>query len=553
MKWRIEHPAAALLAALTLAGCVSPSPELRVRDELEPGGVFYLQLDPAAARRHFAAGFAATERGIAESAVPEREAKQGVLALFRAAAELAGVPEISAVGASSLRLADGRCSNRFAVAAGERRSGWIWRMHGQERERLAGFAALPADTVFAADFGIDFRGIVDELAAGDDGGMLKTPRPQLFMMSAAEVLKTLSGEWRIVLAAPDGTAWDDFDKYDLFLSIPDRDEALSRRLAATLTVLLPGARRSGNVIYLPELSGAAPVLVLLPRRVLFYSSPRSFDRFSDGKNEVGRNGKFSPADESGVLHVVGATLANDPDLRAALDRLPARSHGAYFINTAKLKHVFTLGGDHCVRIALDSAATKAVGSWRGSEGMIALREVAADELAARIFDLTAGTQLAILADAWLSPPAPAAEPPREDKPSATQRAELQRENAACRTRLNVIRRELAAYAKAHHGEFPPRLPVELRCGKGKYVYFGPFAAKPSAKYPLVVDPPHGAAHRGRVNVLFVDGTVRTFEFSAGSLKRLCSYLHTIYRYDEKELLRLIERASQLDPMGTKQP
>ena len=54
-----------------------------------------------------------------------------------------------------------------------------------------------------------------------------------------------------------------------------------------------------------------------------------------------------------------------------------------------------------------------------------------------------------------------------------------------------------------------------------------------------------------INVLFVDGTVRSFKFNAGSLKRLCSFLHTVYRYDEKEFVRLIERASQLDAKGKK--
>ena len=107
------------------------------------------------------------------------------------------------------------------------------------------------------------------------------------------------------------------------------------------------------------------------------------------------------------------------------------------------------------------------------------------------------------------------------------------------------------YAAKHNGEFPPDSVLKSRCGNGEYVYFGPFPKKPSAKYPLVVDPPVGNAHPGVFNVLFADGTIGSFEFSADNLKRLCSFLHTVYRYDEQELVRLIERASQLDSRRTK--
>ena len=78
------------------------------------------------------------------------------------------------------------------------------------------------------------------------------------------------------------------------------------------------------------------------------------------------------------------------------------------------------------------------------------------------------------------------------------------------------------------------------------MYFAPFPEPPSGKIPLVADPVSGGAHPKKVNVLFVDGEIKTFEFEAGSAKRLCSFLYTIYRYDEKEFVRLIERASQLD-------
>ena len=556
MKWISNHSAAALAAVALLAGCVNTSPEARVRNELADDGGFYLKLDTAPLHRRFGNWLSAAERGIAESSMPnpERESAQGLLALFRATADLAGVPEIAAVGAGSSRDADGYFTNRIAVAAGERHDGWIWRMHGEKRPRIAEFSALPASTVFAAAFGTDFQAVVDELTSGDDGGMFKTPHPQLFMMSPAELLKTLSGEWLAAVAVPPGTALNDFEKYDLMLSIPDRDEALSRRISGAIPALLPGARRTGNVIYMPETSGAAPVLVLLPHRVLFFSSPRSFDTFCSGRAEVDRNGKFVPGSENNILRHAGKSLSGEFILTAA-PRLYESSHGAYFIDTTQLKHNFTLGGKNGVEADLDFSAAAAVGTWRIEDGMIRLREVSTEELSAKVFDLTAGFRLLMLADAWLTPPAAAAPSKKTEETAkkAAVREKLRAENAACRVRLERMRRQIADYSKTHQGKLPAALPPGSHCGKDDYVYFGPFGTAPCPKFPLVADPPRGSAHPGTVNILFVDGTIRSFEFSADTLKRLCSYLHTIYRYNEQELLQLIERASQLDELRTKKP
>ena len=234
------------------------------------------------------------------------------------------------------------------------------------------------------------------------------------------------------------------------------------------------------------------------------------------------------------------------------DRLPANSHGAYFIDTAKLRHLFTVGGESGARLDLDFSATTSAGIWQVDDGMIRLREISTDEISAKVLDLTAGSRLLTLADAWLTPPAaPAPETVRIQAQKAAVQERLRAETAACRRSLERLRDDIAAYAKAHQGQLPPALPESRPCGKAPYVYFGPFGEKPPPKFPLVADQPGVCGHPGTVNVLFVDGSIQSFEISADSLKRLCSYLHTIYRYEEKELLQLIERASQLDA-GRKQ-
>lgn len=537
MKSKSDILVAALAAAL-LAGCAVRDPSDRLRGELQSGGEFYLSVSAAPLRDHLTKNFSAVERGVAESELPGRETTQSVLALLRAAGSFAGIREIAVFGASSFREADGVFSNRAAVVSGGKQDGWIWKIAGESEPRLARIGELPADTVFAADFGIELKPIVDELSAGEGAGSMNKKREELFMMSPAELLNALSGDWRITIAAPENCAWDDVEKYDLHVALPDRDGALSSRLSTLLPVLMPEARRSGNTIYLPEGPGGTPVLVLEKQRISFFSSRRCFERFGEGGAKTAGNGK---------------KLADTPRFAAARGRLPVTSQGAYFFDTSHLDRALRLGGETGMALKLESDADFAVGVWRTERGMVASREIASAEFTVKTFELLAETPLLMLADSLLRQEEKTPSKPSPQNAEAEKKAREKRraEVSACEARLKKIHGVIADYAAKHNGEFPVEAAFEARCGNGKYVYFGPFPKKPSAKYPLVVDPPVVNAHPGVFNVLFADGTIRSFEFSADSLKKLCSFLHTVYRYDEQELIRLIERASQLDSRRTK--
>ena len=179
-------------------------------------------------------------------------------------------------------------------------------------------------------------------------------------------------------------------------------------------------------------------------------------------------------------------------------RLPANSHGTYFIDTAKLRHLFTVGGESGARLDLDFSATTSTGIWQVDDGMIRLREISTDELSAKALDLTAGSRLLALADAWLTPSAaPAQETARIQAQNAAAQERLRAETAACRRHLERLRDEIAAYAKTHDGKLPPALPESPLCGKASYVYFGPFGEKLPPKFPLVADQPGACGHPGR--------------------------------------------------------
>ena len=564
MKFRNLLFALLLGASAAAADTVpTPSPAERVKQELQPDGELYLIFGAQTLNRHITDIFTALERGIAESSVPERDNTQTVLTMVRMISRLAGISDIAAFGASSVRDADLGFSNRAALAAETGKTGWLWQIQGDAAPRLARIGELPADTAFAMDFGVNFRPMLDDLRKAGLGELIDQNQEWLLFKKPREILESISGDWQIALAIPAGSKWDhnapfqsNLKKCDIFISAPDTRGVLTQTLDF-LASLSASSRRIGNVVYISSDGDSAMVLVKLERRLLIFSSVRSFDKFCDGSANVGANGRFVP-DAPRKAAPERKTLSGEPGFAVALKRLPADSHGAYFTSDAGVGGILKLGGNKGFRLTLPQTVSRSIGVWRVNNGMIVNQELSSEGFSTQVFDAAVGTPLLLLADRMIGTtkktlhtgkrgrvklrpgkrPSAVSAP---QKPDAAVRAK-----AKCRANMQQLRRAIADYAKTHKGQLPPRLPETLKCGDGEYVYFGPYDWKPSGKMPLVADPVKGCAHPGPVTVLFVDGTIASFEFDAGSLKRLCSFLHTVHRYKEKEFIRLIELASQLD-------
>ena len=563
MKSLYKPVAAVLLSAAALAVGAASSPMERAKPELQSGGELYIVIGASALHRHITESYRALERSVAESSMPDRDNYQSILALLRAVNQLVGLPEIAVFGASSIRDAGAGFSNRMVIAAEPGSSGWLWRIHGQSGPRLTRIAELPADTALAVDFGVDFRPILKDIDKIGGGEWLAKHCSELPVSQPRKLLESLSGDWRIAMIIPDGIEWDYSDppldklkKCDHFISIPDRCDVLKNTLKL-FCKLKPSVKRIGNVIYFPGEKNSVMVFVTLEHRILFFSSVRSFDKFCNGSANLRANGKFVPGVKVPKTDGRAGTLADDPDFAAALKRLPVKSNGAYFINDVRICKVMTIGGQNGFRVALPSSTDRSVGIWRTDNCMIVNQEISTKELTVKSFEMLVAPPLRRIADSIFgeprTPEQKAQDAPDDGNdgrsgqegnksPSKTE-TEARRK---CVERLRKIQSFIADYAKRNPGKLPPKLPKEYTCGESGYVYFAPFAAPPSGKMPLVADPIRKCPHPGTVNVLFVDGSIESFEFDAGSLKRLCSFLHTIYRYDEKEFIRLIERASQLD-------
>lgn len=84
-----------------------------------------------------------------------------------------------------------------------------------------------------------------------------------------------------------------------------------------------------------------------------------------------------------------------------------------------------------------------------------------------------------------------------------------------------------------------------------YIYFGNWKKGASPKLPLIIDMPDN--HNGFFHAVLNDGSIRKFIFKDQmSIKRMASYLHTVFKYNEQDFSELIHRAEELDNLLDKE-
>lgn len=90
--------------------------------------------------------------------------------------------------------------------------------------------------------------------------------------------------------------------------------------------------------------------------------------------------------------------------------------------------------------------------------------------------------------------------------------------------------------------------LEQNCG---YLYFGNWQQESSGNLPLLIDMPEN--HNGYFYAVLRNGKVKLFRLKQQmSVKRMASYLHTVFKYSEDEFSELIKRAEELDKILDKE-
>ena len=491
MKFRPEKLFYALLAAalLTAAGCAT-APRERVADALDADGELYFVAESTGLIGEASSWLDAVERRVAESESPNRDELQSYLTALRMLLRFAGVDNIEAVGASSLCDESGAYLNR-GVAVGKTGTSWPKDPGQAPAPHLSELRALPGEVLCAVSFSVDAETVIDELRDSGAEELLGRRDPVLLGFSIREALTNASGKWQAAILPPPGhdpAVITDWSRCAFYLSLPDRGGAFFGRLAAVLP-------DTGNGVLRLSGGDAEPMFIAGGgERIRFYSSPDCLSRITAPKQ----------------------TLGDNPLFKTAGGKLPEMVSGAFYIAD---------DGGFGVWQLRPGMAEVSICSTRGAV-LQTLRRMLLTPLSAAVDQ--------VLARPVTPPEKPQAEtaPPRRADTAAVGSMKKRRDLLA----------EAGKYLKTA-SETPGRYPAALPEKYASLVCFGMPGAG-SAKLPLISERPD--PKRIGIGVLFVDGTIEFFDFQAASLKHLCSFLHTRYHYDEKEFVRLIRRASELD-------
>ncbi len=106
---------------------------------------------------------------------------------------------------------------------------------------------------------------------------------------------------------------------------------------------------------------------------------------------------------------------------------------------------------------------------------------------------------------------------------------------------NCYLQSLLPAKNSNGGKFPTAEVLSGKYDSNLYCYIAANFKGDQSKLPLLFDRKNN--HGNFINVLFADGSVRTFELeNVASAKRVLSYLHSIYRYDAQIFAELLKQA-----------
>ena len=479
-----------LAAALcAVAGCAPVAPRERVVGKLDADGELYLVSDSTEFIREGAVWYDEIERKVAESKSPRRDAVQSHLTALKMLGRFAGASGIEVVGLSSRREPDGSHLTRSA-AAGQIGTPWPWNVGGVPGDRLRDLSALPAETIAAASFTFDAGAAAAELRRSGAETLLEYKPPLLLGFSLGEILSRVSGAWQTALLPPpsaDGKA--DWSRSGFYLAFPDREGAIYRRLSA----VLPSA--GNGMVRLPD-GKASLIIGGGDDRIRIYSSPECRSAITAPRRTLGDTEKFG----------------------AAAKKLASSVSGAFYLSDDGI----------------------AVGVWKFQPGLAELSAYSTRTAPAHALRRLLLNPFSLVVDRALARPQP--RPVTAKKTPVPERRTALPMTGVLQKRRAALAGAMADMTEQHKksGRFPEELPEKY----AGLVWFGAPPDGGSGKLPLIVEAP--APGRPGIGVLFADGTIEFFDFPAASLKHLCSFLHTRYHYDEKDFVRLIRRASELD-------
>lgn len=506
-----------MLTLLVAAGCTAP--EHFSNAPVDRNGSFYIQCSPhtaADAWRDYASDIIITNTPGLDSKRSGAEQKIKYVLLTKLLLNYSGVDHIKELKASSTHSPDGRFINKAAVLLENKKQNGI-SFFGENCDLRKEISNLPDDCSFAVALSLDIQNLVKSM------DQIKFPFKEKALLIVSRILddspdewsKNHSGTWIYAIRKLK-------DQYHHIIIIPDREKKLYDRIAKN---------------------------AIDPKKEILDIRNREFDFHA-----AARNGKLllSQNRESIAKIIAPAkTLADLPDFNKSAENISSNAVYWSWQNAENESAVFALsrtsyGFFGCGNDKYD---------WNSG-----VFKTAPFKLLDFLIKFT---------DWGKESPAPV----KKTRPAAAVD-----KLHSCRSRMAYLAVKLKEYKKIH-GSYPDGLHIKgltqlekackikpelFACTSSKvtpqlplnskdtgFVYFGNWGKNASEKLPLLTDRPDN--HNGAFCVVFNDGSVKILTFkNQKSVKRIASFMHTVYKYCEEDFTALIKRAEQLDNLLDKE-
>ena len=531
----MKHAGVIFLLCFLLAGCTVP--ECFDNAPVDKDGSFYFKCEPektAAAWSEYCDSLLP-----AVSLVPGKEGSANAkdLLLIKLLLRNIGINEIKALKMSSSATADGLFSNKIAINTQNNNAG-ILAAFGKNRNIIKETGFLPADTSDIIAVSVDFTKIWESLKNSklEFKELIATHSKIVFGTTPEKAAARHSGLWIFSMRQPRNSELISF-------SVPDKEKHLFNRWKTIFS--------QKDDIFKIKLSPEVEFFVAHRNgRTELFPSNEELNIYHSAKETMADNTEFQ---NSYTKHFDNCVLMS----WSAKGDAHNRSFGKARVPGKKLEH------DEYFALQRKEYGFYGCGKERNDYNVNLFKDY-------------------LLAVNSVIPLKKSSAPESKVNEKNIQRQNIPNDETVCFDNLKKLSESLRAYAAANGGNFPEGLhtdglnklkaqhrfkPAMLCCpGSGcelaqdgselqfensGYVYFGSWQQNNSNKLPILMDIPEN--HNGFFHVVLRDGTVQKFSLPQQmSIKRMASYMHTVFKYSEKEFTELIRRAGELDKILDKE-
>ncbi len=421
--------------------------------------------------------------------------------------EYSGLYNLESIEMCSAKINENSYCNEFLVEFDDDYSkGFVQQLFDSPNQHLAEeLAIITDDTIFSCNLQMNLKNFIQNMPKTPEfeflnNVLIETEMLDITMENFAE---TADGNWGILInhKADDQNG----TKFEFLVTLPDSKNTVFTECCARAINNKVGKLEDDNTLVFDDTEeGIAPVIIRRDGYVFIYSSK---DAIENIVKQV-RTGEY--ADK---IQKLGT---------------PKKVHGSGFIYFDR-DFVEIIGEMMPSGILNYDKNIESLIILRNQDDSLLLTQYANVDFT-KLFSIVMIQKVSESLENWLNPVIA----------DIAEKENIDNANKQCLEALkNIYEDKLLPYAMKNQNKFPSAEEVQEFVDSEEYFYLNNITKQDKSNLPLIFDRQNN--HGSQVNVLFADGTVKTFEIEHASPKKVISYLHSVYNYPAQIFADLLKQ------------